>query len=73
MVKFMDEISFLGGSDDLEFSASSTVEVGTLTSFRSVPGGRSYLKFWVQPPDTNLIPRYGGVIEIPKFIFFGPL
>ena len=37
MVKFINKISFLGRFDDLEFSASSTVEVETLTSFHSVP------------------------------------
>ena len=37
MVKFINKISFLDRFDDLEFSASSTVEVKTLTSFRSVP------------------------------------
>ena len=46
MVNFMNKISFLGSFDDLEFSTSSTVEVETLTSFRSVPRGRSDLKFW---------------------------
>ena len=46
MAKFINKISFLGRFDDLEFSASSTVEAETLTSFRSVPRGRSDLKFW---------------------------